>query len=301
MKRFTVVGLGEVLWDLLPVGKQVGGAPGNFAYMSNLLGDRGIVASRVGHDELGNELETSLQKLGLDLTYLQRDATRPTGTVQVKADEAGQPRYQITEAVAWDFLEWTPQWRQLAEQADAVCFGSLAQRNPASRQTISEFLGALREDAVCIFDVNLRQGFYSKELFVESAARAQILKMNHEEVPVLMKILDIPHRDARMAADWLTKEFGVKLVCITCGQNGSILANKNGVDIHRGFAVKVADTVGAGDAFTAGLAHHFLRGSSLKAMNEAANRMGAWVASQHGATPVRDEQRLKQARAAAGD
>lgn len=298
MKPFTIVGLGEALWDLLPDGKQAGGAPANFAYMSNLLGDRGVVASRVGVDDLGDELEEKLRALGLDISFLQRDAAHPTGTVQVESDESGQPKYRITKNVAWDFLEWTPEWRELAEQADAVCFGSLAQRNAVSRETLNLFLRAMREDTVCVFDVNLRQGFYSAEVLVSSMKLANIVKMNHEELPIVLQLLAAPHADELGSAEWLRERFGIKLLCITHGQNGSILIDENSSDAHRGFAVKVADTVGAGDAFTAGLVHHYLRGSSLKTMNESANRMGAWVASQRGATPARDETQLKQARAA---
>jgi fructokinase len=300
MKPFAIVGLGEVLWDLLPGGKQPGGAPANFAYMSSLLGDRGIIASRIGCDDLGREIELKLQALGLDLSYLQRDSSRPTGTVKVEADKAGQPKYEITEGVAWDFLEWTPQWRQLAEEADAVCFGSLAQRNPVTRETAGLFLRAMQRNAVRIFDVNLRQCFFSAELLARSAERAQIVKLNHEEVPIVMKLLDAPYRDELMAAHWLRQRFGVKLVCITRGPNGSLLACENDTNVHPGFPVKAADAVGAGDAFTAGLVHHYLRGSSLRAMNEAANRMGAWVASKPGGTPARDEIQLESARRAMG-
>jgi fructokinase len=298
MKRFTVVGLGEVLWDLLPHGKQAGGAPANFAYMSNLLGDCGIVASRIGCDALGSELDEKLRALGLDTTFLQRDGAHPTGTVQVESDVSGQPTYRITENVAWDFLEWGQEWRELAAKADAVCFGSLAQRNAVSRETVNSFLRAMRKNALRVFDVNLRQDFYSAEVLASSMNLAQIVKMNHEELPIVLQLLDAPHRDELQAAGCLRERFGVKLVCITHGQNGSILLGDATYNRHSGFAVKVADTVGAGDAFTAGLVHHYLRGSSLKTMNEAANRMGAWVASQQGATPVRDETQLEQARAA---
>jgi fructokinase len=298
MKPFTVVGLGEVLWDLLPRGKEAGGAPANFAYMSNLLGERGIVASRIGCGELGGELHEKLRALGLDTTFLQHDTAHSTGTVQVETNESGQPKYWITENVAWDFLEWTPEWRELAEKADAVCFGSLAQRNAVSRETLNRFLRAMRKDAVRVFDVNLRQDFYSAEVVSSSLKLANIVKMNHEELSIVMQLLDAPNSDELQAAQWLREKFGATLVCITHGQNGSILIDENSSDAHRGFAVKVVDTVGAGDAFAAGLVHHCLRGSSLKTMNESANRMGAWVASQRGATPVRDETQLNQARAA---
>src|SRR6476660_9502999 len=162
--RRTVVGLGELLWDLLPEGKQLGGAPANFAYITSLLGDNGIVASRIGNDDLGAEAVRKLDELRLPTTYVQRDAHHPTGVVKVEVDAAGQPRFQIAQPVAWDFMEWTSGWQQLAQQADAVCFGSLAQRTPTSHATIREFVQATRKDAVKVFDVNLRQAFFSADI-----------------------------------------------------------------------------------------------------------------------------------------
>ena len=303
---FIIVGVGELLWDLLPTGRQAGGAPANFAYISTLLGDRGIVASRVGADASGLELEEKLRSFGLDTTFLQRDSEHATGTVQVGSSENNQPEYSITENVAWDYLEWTPTWRALAEKADAVCFGSLAQRSRESLETIGQFLRAMRADAVLIFDVNLRQQFYCAEVLESSMRVAHIVKMNHEEVPQVMRLLNASQRhemqgdemqgDEMQAAEWLRKKFGTRLVCITKGQNGSILVDETGCDSHSGFAAQIADTVGAGDAFTAGLVHHYLRGSNLKIMNVAANRMGAWVASHVGAMPRADAEQLQRAR-----
>src|SRR5947209_10905452 len=179
---FVTVGLGELLWDLLRSGRQAGGAPANFAYITTVLGDRGIVASRVGADALGLELEEKLRTLGLDTTFLQRDSEHATGTVQVESGENQQPEYRITENVAWDYLEWTPTWRALAEKADAICFGSLAQRSRKSLETIGQFLRAVRGDAVRIFDVNLRGQFYCAEVVESSMRTADIVKMNHDEV-----------------------------------------------------------------------------------------------------------------------
>src|SRR5271156_4276024 len=173
-ERFTVVGLGEMLWDLLPSGKQLGGAPANFAYMTALLGDRALVASRVGKDRLGNAAARRLARLGLPTTHLQVDAARPTGTVNVTVDAQGQPQFEILERVAWDYFEWTSQWQQLAAETDAVCFGSLAQRSAQSRVTILAFLEALRPGTLRIFDVNLRQAFFNKDILSESATRADI-------------------------------------------------------------------------------------------------------------------------------
>ena len=292
----VVVGLGELLWDMFPAGKQLGGAPANFAYMTSLLGDRGVVASRVGKDRLGNGAGRRLARLGLSYSSLQGDLEHPTGTVKVEVDSSGQPTFEITEGVAWDFFEWSTQWRLLAEQADAVCFGSLAQRTAQSRETIRAFLSALRPKAVRIFDVNLRQKFFSAEILASSAKLAHIMKLNHEELPRVAELLGYPARSKRDAASWLLHKFDLKLVCVTCGSEGSLLVGEKSTHRHKGFPTVVADTVGAGDAFTAALVHHYLRGASLKDMNEAANRMGSWVASQVGATPKPDLKILRAVR-----
>ena len=289
-----VVGLGEVLWDLFPEGKQLGGAPANFAYITNLLGDRGIIASRVGHDALGDEIQQRLGTLGLESSYLQLDSARPTGTVRVRVDQDGQARFEITDMVAWDFLEWTPAWESLAQQADAICFGSLAQRSPASRETIHKFLGAARPGTARIFDVNLRQAFYSAKALSESLKFADIAKLNAEELPHVVELLGIPHHGEQPSAERLRFAYGLKLVCVTRGARGSFLVSEFERHEHPGFRVQVADTVGAGDAFTAALVHHFLRGAGLAAMNEAANRIGAWVASCVGATPSSDDVQLRR-------
>lgn len=292
-----VVGLGELLWDIFPEGKQLGGAPANFAYMTKLLGDRGVVASRVGEDELGREAKERLEELGLKASYVQRDAIHPTGTVQVEVDPAGQPTFTIAKSVAWDAFDWTPEWRRLAEQADAVCFGSLAQRCAQSRDTIRAFLKAMRPRAIRVFDVNLRQKFYSAEILAESATLADIIKVNHEELPVMAQLLKIPFiYDDRRAAEWLRDTYGTKLVCMTRGAKGSLLVGEDEISEHSGHRVYVADTVGAGDAFTAALVYHYLRHASISTLNEAANRMGAWVASQTGATPATDEIQLEKVR-----
>ena len=283
--RHTVVGLGELLWDLLPTGKQLGGAPANFAYITSLLGDDGIPASRLGEDNLGEEAIRRLSQLGLPTDFIQRDTHHRTGMVKVEVDHAGQPCFEICESVAWDFLEWTSQWQKLASQADAVCFGSLAQRSAPSRSTIQDFLQATRPDAVRVFDVNLRQSFYSAEILTASLKLATIVKLNHEELPRIMRLFKLEHRTEELSAEHLVALYNLKLVCITRGNAGSLLTSPEASHAHQGFRVKVADTVGAGDAFTASMVHEYLRGASLQRMNEVANRIGAWVASQVGATP----------------
>lgn len=301
MSKRTVVGLGELLWDMFPAGKQLGGAPANFAYISSLLGDRGVVASRVGQDDLGREAIRRVEGLGLETSEIQSDPVHPTGTVEVTVDGAGQPKFEIKQSVAWDFLEWPAKWGTLAKECAAVCYGSLAQRAPQSRETIQAFLQAARTKsaaAVCVFDVNLRQWFHSAELLSLAAQYAHIMKLNHEELPVVTKLFGYESPDEKSGARWLQRKFNLSLVCVTRGARGSLMMNEGEESEHPGFQVKVADTVGAGDAFTAALVHHFLRGASLAEMSEAANQLGSWVASQVGAMPVPDETRLEKLRAA---
>ena len=288
-QRRKTVGLGEILWDMLPNGKQLGGAPSNFAYISTLLGNEGIVASRVGRDALGTEAVEQLTKLGVRTASVQADPVHPTGTVQVEVDHAGQPKFEIAEGVAWDFLEWTPAWQHLAEQADAICFGSLAQRAPATRATICQFLAASRKDAVRIFDVNLRQQFHSKEIIAESMKLADIVKLNHEELPRIMQMVGLQHRDEIASADSLVERYDLRLICVTRGCRGSLLIDHRALDEHSGYRIEIGDAIGAGDAFTAALVYEYLEGSALARMNETANRMGAWVASRVGAMPVPGE------------
>ena len=285
MKSATIVGLGEVLWDMLPSGKQLGGAPANFAYMSNVLGDRGVVASRVGSDELGREARQAMDGLGITTCYVEEDTVRPTGTVQVRVDAAGQPEFTIAEAVAWDALEWTSQWAELALRAEVLCFGSLAQRSQKSRATIRRFLEAAPPSTLRVYDVNLRHTFFTKEVLHESLQLAHVVKLNDQELPRITDLLGLGGSDEVGRAQRLVDAYNLRLVCITRGEHGSLLVGNGQIAEHRGFKIKVADAVGAGDAFTACLAHHYLRGASLEEINENANRLAAWVASQVGATP----------------
>src|ERR1700751_1407184 len=285
MKK-RVVGLGEVLWAVLPDRTCLGGAPANFAYITTLMGDQGIVASRVGEDSRGLEALRRMEELRLDIDHVQTDRNHPTGTVRVELDDNGLPRYEIAAPVAWDFLEWTPGWQQLAESADAVCFGSLAQRSEVSCATIRKFVAAASADTVKVFDVNLRQSFYSAETLSESMRLADIVKLNDEELPRIMKLSKLAHQDELSSARSLLREYDLKVVCVTRGGRGSLLLRGEDRSVHPGFKVHVADTVGSGDAFTAGLGHEYLHGASLDLMNEVANLMGAWVASEVGAMPA---------------
>jgi fructokinase len=280
-----MIGLGEVLWDHLPSGKALGGAPSNFAYMANLLGDEGVVASRVGNDEAGREVRAAMQKLGLSTSHLQEDTQYPTGMVTVQIDAAGQPEFKIKDSVSWDCLEWTPAWADLAARADVICFGSLAQRSPISRATVQRFLEAVPERTLRIYDVNLRESFYSRELVQESLKLSHVAKLNDEELFRVSDLLGVAPRSEEVRARGLLVEYGLRLICVTRGARGSLLVSKDNTVEHRGFNVKVADAVGAGDAFTACLAHYYIRGESLDKISESANRFAAWVATQVGATP----------------
>lgn len=285
MKK-RVVGLGEVLWDILPERTCLGGAPANFAYITTLMGDRGVVASRVGKDSRGVEALRRMDELGLDVDQVQTDPEHPTGTVKVQIDRKGQAKFEIAHPVAWDFLQWTPDWQQLAQKVDAVCFGSLAQRSEVSRAAIRRFLGAMPTRSLKVFDVNLRQSYYSAEILSDSMRLTDIVKLNDEELPKIMGLFNFAHKTELASAQQLLATFDLKLVCITRGSRGSLLVSSNSASEHPGFRVHVADTVGAGDALTAGLVHEYLRGASLEAMNEMANRVGAWVASEVGAMPA---------------
>ncbi len=220
---------------------------------------------------------------------MQLDRQQPTGTARVNVDADGQPVFLITAPSAWDFLEWNAEWQTLAHETDIVCFGTLAQRSLQSRNTIRQFLHAVPNTALRIWDMNLRQEYFSAEILEESFKLSQVVKLNHEELPIATRLLGLKFGSEEDAARRLLSLYGLNLVCVTRGPRGSLLISPTETASHPGFPVKVADTVGAGDAFTACLAHHFVRGVPLEQINEYANRFAAWVASQPGATPSRDE------------
>lgn len=283
--RVLMVGLGEVLWDVLPSGKVLGGAPANFAYMTNLLGDEGIVASRLGNDDLGQEASRVMRDLGLSSAYVQQDECHATGTAIVSLDTAGQPNFTIKKPVAWDFLEWTTEWQELSARADVVCFGSLAQRSEKSAATIEHFLSNTPKKTLRICDVNLRESFYSQGVLRRSFQYADIVKLNDQELLQVCYLFKLGIGTHEMLAQRLLHLCDLRLVCITCGSRGSLLVTSDDVVAHKGYRVTVADAVGAGDAFTACLAHHYSRGHSLQEISESANRFASWVATQTGATP----------------
>jgi len=289
-RLYVIVGLGEVLWDIFPKKKYLGGAPANFAYYVSMLGHRGIIASRIGKDELGKGILDSLTDLSLTKEYIQIDPNNPTGTVDVEIDSKGQPKFTIKKNVAWDFLEFNEKFKQLAEGVDAVCFGSLAQRSAISHNTIIEFLKHTQNDTLKIFDINLRQHFFSKSTLIESLELSSILKLNDEELRTLMDLLGYKNKESEEeACKLLIEAYMLDLVCLTKGEKGSLLINDKEIVKHPGYKVTVADTVGTGDAFTAALVVKYLEGVSLKKINESANKLASWVASKDGATPPINE------------
>ena len=297
----VVVGLGELLWDLLPEGARLGGAPASFAVMAGRLGDRAVVASRVGADALGSQAVDALEALPAESGFLQCDTEYATGTVTVAFRE-GEPEYTIDEPVAWDRLTLTPEWRELARAADAVCFGTLAQRADAARGTILGFLDGTRPECVRVFDANLRTPHWSAEVLRDSLRRATILKLNAGELRhVLMGTGACPYPAEAQdddtllhGAQRLLEQYPLEMVCITMGARGSLLVTRKGQDRHCGLATRVQDTVGAGDAFTAALTHYYLEGAPLAVLNEAGNRWGAWVASQAGGMPAMRAETLER-------
>lgn len=294
-----ILGIGELLWDMLPEGARLGGAPANFAVMASRLGNRAAILSRIGCDDLGRQAIDRLNPMPVETSSLQVDPIHETGRVTVSFP-FGEPHYIIHEPAAWDFLDLSDEWIQLAERADAICFGSLAQRNEHSRQTIQTLAAETSASCIRIFDVNLRPPFYSAEVLQESLELSTVVKMNDTEAPLVLELLDLSLEESgppenppahierlRRTAESMLQAFPtLQLVAITRGPRGSLLATRDEWEEHPGFPVKVADGIGAGDAFTAALAHYLLRGAGLTTLNEAGNRWGGWMASQSGAMPA---------------
>ncbi len=298
----TILGIGELLWDVLPEGARLGGAPANYTVMASRLGDHAAILSRIGRDALGEDALRVLRPFPVDCEQLQVDPEQPTGTVTVEFKE-GQPDYTIHQPVAWDFLEATDAWLGAAARADAVCFGSLAQRGEQSRRTIHALVKATRPECQRIFDVNLRAPFYNGEIVRESLELASVMKMNDAEVPLVLGLLGVAASGSlRQGAELLLAKFdGLSLVAITRGGEGSLLVGRSEWHEHPGIATRVADTIGAGDAFTAAMTHYLLRGAPLATLNEAGNRWGSFVASQSGAMPeIGNELLQRMARAIEG-
>lgn len=280
-----VVGMGEALWDVLPEGKKIGGAPANFAYHVSQFGLPSRVVSAVGSDPLGREIVENFTSKGLN--HLIEEVPYPTGTVQVEIDPAGVPQYDIKENVAWDNIPYTARLEALAGKTRAVCFGSLAQRNVVSRDTINRFLDAMPQtaDSLVVFDVNLRQGFYTKEILCNSMKRCNILKINDEELVTVSRMFGYPGIDLQDKCWILLGKYNLRMLILTCGINGSYVFTPGNVSFRPTPKVEVADTVGAGDSFTAAFIASILKGKSVAEAHALAVRTSAFVCTRKGAMP----------------
>lgn len=287
-KQFTVAGIGELLWDVFPNHKRMGGAPANFACHCRQLGAEAFPISAVGADKLGAEIREVLKDIGADNRYVLTCRDFPTGTVQVTRNEQGKPSYEICENVAWDHIPCTVELVHLAHELDAACFGTLAQRASFSHKTIRVLLEQMPADSLKIFDVNLRQSFFSKALIEESLEIANVFKVSDEELPVMADFFDLQGNDLAQL-NQLRDRFDLKLIAYTRGSEGSVLVSSDEVNEARGLEVEAVDSVGAGDSFTAALCIGLLRGWPLEKVNLHANQVAAYVCSHWGATPVLPE------------
>ena len=292
-KKQSVIGIGEALFDVLPEGKKLGGAPANFAYHVSQFGLESCAVSAMGDDELGKELEKELNDHHLN--YQIDKVAYPTGTVQVSLDANGIPCYDIKEGAAWDNIPYTPALEKLAENCTAACFGSLAQRNEVSRNTIYCFLDHMPkgEGILKIFDINLRQGFYNKDIITDSIKRCNILKINDEELITVSRIFGYPGIDLENKCWLLLGKYNLKMLILTCGVNGSYVFTPGEVSFIETPKVEVADTVGAGDSFTGAFVASILKGKSVREAHELAVKVSAFVCTQNGAMPVLPEEFTK--------
>ncbi|MBR1464994.1 MAG: carbohydrate kinase [Bacteroidaceae bacterium] len=288
MKRY-IVGLGEALWDVLPEGKKLGGAPANFAYHAGQFGLDTIAISALGEDALADETVKAFEEH--NLAYLMPSVPFPTGTVQVTLSGEGIPSYEIKEGVAWDNIPFTPEMEAIAKSARAVCFGSLAQRNEVSRSTIRQFLASTPADCLKICDINLRQQFYSKEILEDSFNLCNILKINDEELVVVSRMFGYEGLDMSDTCKKLVSDYGLKMLVLTCGTNGSYVFTDDGLTSFQDTPkVEVADTVGAGDSFTGSFCACIINGKPVQEAHKTAVRVSAFVCTQNGAMPVVPEE-----------
>jgi fructokinase len=301
-----IVAVGELLWDLLPSGARLGGAPANFAVFCARLGNCSVLVSSLGNDDYGNAARSMLLQPNLDLTQLQMSETYPTGTVEVTFSANNQPSYVISRGVAWDFIQLTPDLLATVRAADAICFETLPQRHEVSRSTIRSMVEAAARECVRVCDINIRMPDCSPEVLRWSVAHADIIKVSEEELPLTFSFLGglgLPTQQLtpETASRALLENFpDCKLVATTLGAEGSMVTTREGTFKHPGFPVKLVDTVGAGDAFTAGLLHAYLRGASPPLMAKVGNLCGSYVAGQQGATPALSAELIASIRALLG-
>jgi fructokinase len=288
VQRPYLVAVGEILWDLLPNGRQMGGAPANVAWHATQLGMRTALVSTVGDDGAGRDIIVQLDRLGIDRSYVAMDAAYPTGTAGVMLDSEGKSTFTITEQVAWDNIALHAGLLHLVAEADAVCVGTLAQRTDTSRRTIQTLFAAARPGCLRVYDVNLRQGFFNATIVGQTVAQCHVVKLNDEEWPIVAGMLELPP-DPRAGAIALRRRHGLQMVAITRGALGSVLCDAQGLHDHPGLPIHVVDTVGAGDAFTAAITAGIVQGLPLARLHEFAARAASFVCTRAGATPTLPE------------
>ena len=288
MENRIIVGLGEALWDCLPEGRKIGGAPANFAYHASQFGYEAHAVSAVGNDALGDETIEALKANGLKLCMPRVDF--PTGQVLVSLDEDGVASYDIKEGSAWDNIPFTPEMEQLAGRCSAVCFGSLAQRNEVSRNAIYRFLNATPKGCMRIFDINLRQNFYSKEVIQESLRRGDVMKSNDEELVIIGRMFGYPGLDIENKCWLILGKYNLDMLVLTCGVYGSYVFSKGAMSFLETPKVEVADTVGAGDSFTGAFVASILSGKTIPEAHRIGVNVSAYVCTQNGAMPAIPEE-----------
>lgn len=282
MERY-IVGIGDALWDCLPEGRKLGGAPANFAYYMMLFGFDSLAVSAIGNDELGAEIKETFDKAGLK--YMLQVTDYPTGTVTVDIDERGIPSYDIKENVAYDYMSYTPQLEEVAKKCNVACFGSMTQRNPVSRKTIRKFLESMPQtvETYKVFDINLRQHFYDKEIISESLRLCNVFKINDEELIIVKKMFGLDEKSDHDACRRLIEEWDLKFLILTCGVNGSHVFTEKEYSFMETPEVEVADTVGAGDSFISAFMASVLKGESIREAHAMAVNVSAYVCTQNGA------------------
>ena len=285
MNRY-IVGIGEALWDCLPEGRKIGGAPANFAFHAGQFGFQSLAVSAIGNDELGDEILEELNQR--NLCHLLERVDFPTGTVQVALDEKGIPCYEILEGVAWDNIPYSEKLDEIARNCQIVCFGSLAQRNEVSRETINRFIDAMPESegSLKVFDINLRQNFYDEEIITSSLKKCNVLKLNDEELVIVSRMFGYPELSQSEACRRILDAYGLRMLILTCGTDGSYVFTAGETSFHPTPKVEVADTVGAGDSFTGSFIASILKGKSIFEAHRRAVEVSAYVCTQNGAMPI---------------
>ena len=283
-KKPIIVGVGEILWDILPEGKKLGGAPCNFVYHAQMQGAHGLILSAIGNDDPGREILEVLESKQLSAELIQI-TDKPTGTVDVLLNEKGIPEYTIHEQVAWDFITPNEATEKAVSQADIICFGSLAQRNPVSQQTIGELLKGCKEGSLVVYDINLRQHYYNRDIIHQSLQSSNVLKLNEDELPVVKDLLGLFSEEEGVQIRELLEMYSLKLVGLTKGSEGSLLMTPTDQSYIQTPEVDVKDTVGAGDSFTAVMCMGFVKGQALHELHQAAVEISAFVCTRDGAMP----------------